>query len=783
MSRRGSLDRHALADLLAVAVTLAAPVFAAGGGVWASMLLLAFAAAALWLSPAVRRLPWWVDLAFLGFVLCGAWGLLPLASLADFPWSRDLTKLGVELPRTISAQPWLTLQGWLTLTATAAWAWFLLAREWRLPRHLLLQIFGLGAVLILLVWIAAAAAGRNLSGVTTQTAFGSFPNRNQSANFAALAGLAFAALALNGRLHRRRLWPFWLAALVVALVAVVWAGSRAGLLLIVVGVGAWFFWMGRTLRFSSPLLLVANGLLLTAGGLLAFGGSLLDRFDFARRTSEELASDFRLLLYRDALPLLGEASWHGIGLGNFAGVFARYRDASFNESRAIHPDSDWVWMIAEMGWLAPLCLGALLWFAFRQCRPFNEGSDRVLRSAGLVAGLAFLLHSLLDVPGHRATLWPGLLLLGLAANPILGSVSARPWLARSVAGVMTLAVIGQFALLTGGARVPGSEKVRSGKAALNRALDRGEWTNAVAHATRALCVAPLDWELYFGRASALVMVGADTQPAQRDFAVARYLEPNTRVAFDEGVAWLVRESDFVEANTFIGPRPELAAAAWRQVFTRPVRDTANVYGTMVFFAMRYPEIQPYLRELAGTDPARLAVFLERAPSAAVPEALNALLAASPDLEAVPTDRLRRVLGLWFEFGDRDRLLRELPTRPRWLLAGWIFLGDALVAQGELKRACELGRAHVPAPELPPSDVSLNFAREAYTTTPGDVSAAVRYFQKLSDEKQYDEALRVITALVKHPQAPAYVDWLEADLRERLGDLPGSWAAWRRGGSR
>jgi O-antigen ligase len=783
MPRGGSLDRHALADLLAVGVTLAAPVFAAGGGAWQGAVLLALAAATLWLSSAVRRLPRWVNLAFLGFVLCGAWGLLPLAPLADFPWWRDLGKLGVELPRTISAQPWLTLQGWLTLTATAAWAWFLLAREWRLPRHLLFQVFGLGALLILLAWIGAAVTGRNLSGVTSQTPFGSFPNRNQSANFAALAGIVFAALALNGRLHRRRLWPLWLAALLVALTAVAAAGSRAGLLLLAVGVGAWFLWMGRALRFSSPLLVLANGLLLAAGGLLAFGGSLLDRFNFAARGPAELAADFRLLLYRDALPLLRDASWHGVGLGNFAGVFARYRDASFNESRAIHPDSDWVWFVAEMGWLAPLCLGALLWFAFRQCRPFNEGSDRVLRSAGLIAGLAFLAHSLVDVPGHRATLLPALLLLALAANPIRAAIPPRLWFTRAVAAAMTLAVLGQITLLTARGRVPDSESIRADKAALDRALERGEWTNAVTLATRALRGAPLDWELYFGRASARVMLGADTQPAQRDFAVARYLEPNPRVAFDEGVAWLVRESDFVEANTFIGPRPELAAAAWRQVFTRPARNAADVYGAMAVFANRYPEIQPYLRELAGNDPARLAVFLQRAPAAAVPEALEALLAASPDLEAVPDERLRRVLGLWAQHGDRERLLRELPARPRWLLAGWVFLGDTLVARGELKSACELARAHLSAPDLPPFQDSLNRAREAFSAAPGDVSAALRYFQKLSEAKQLDEALRIVTALVKHPQAPAFVDWLEADLRERLGDLPGAWAAWRRAGLR
>lgn len=778
------MDRHSFADLLAVVVTLAAPVFAAGGGAWPKVLLLALATLAFWLSPAMRRYPLWVHLAFLGFVLCGAWGFLPLAGTVDFPWRRELAGLGVELPATISAQPWLTLPGFLTLTAVSAWTWFLLARDWRLPRQLLLQVFACGALVILLWWLAAAATGRNLSGVTSQTAFGSFPNRNQSANFAALAGLVFAALALNGRLHRRRLWPFWLGALVVALAAVVAAGSRAGLLLLAGGVGMWFLWMSRALRFSSPLLILTNGLLLSAAGLLAFGGQLLDRFNVTGRGAGELAADFRLLLYRDALPLLRDASWHGIGLGNFAGVFARYREVSLNESRAIHPDSDWVWFIAELGWLAPVCLLALLWFAFRQCRPFSEGSDRVLRSAGCIAALGFLAHSLMDVPGHRATLLPALLLLALAANPAGTPGVTRPWLARAVAAVMTLAVLAQLALLSAGARVPNTEFLRAAKAALARALDRGEWAAAVQHANTGLRAAPLDWELYFGRASARVMLGADTQPAQRDFAVARYLEPNPRVAFDEGVAWLVRESDFVEASTFIGPRPDLAAAAWQHVFARPQPRVDDVYGGMAFFANRYPEIQPYLRALADNDPARLAVFLRFARPDEIPEALEAILAASPDLAAVPDAHLRRVLDSWMQFGDRARLLRELPSQPRWLLVGWVYLGDALAAQGEYKRACELARGHTSAPDLPPPPVEpLNRLRDAFAAAPNDLATGVRYYQKLSEANLFDEALRVVSTLAKKPNAPAYVDWLEADLRERAGDFTGAWTAWRRVGLR
>ncbi len=110
MHRDGSFDRHATADLLVVAVTLAAPVLAAGGAAWPKAVLLLGASGVLWLSPLVRRNSLGVDLAFLGFVLCGGLGFLPLAAFVQFPWWNDLRALGVGLPGTISAQPWLTLQ-------------------------------------------------------------------------------------------------------------------------------------------------------------------------------------------------------------------------------------------------------------------------------------------------------------------------------------------------------------------------------------------------------------------------------------------------------------------------------------------------------------------------------------------------------------------------------------------------------------------------------------------------------------------------------------------------
>src|SRR5258708_24250439 len=93
--------------------------------------------------------------------------------------------------------------------------------------------------------------------------------------------------------------------------------------------------------------------------------------------------------------------WCGVGLGNFRALFPLYRSASINQQSVWHPESDWLWLAAESGWLAVgLALGLAV-AVLRGAFPLTQGSRRHLRAAALAAGIAALLHSTFDVPGHR----------------------------------------------------------------------------------------------------------------------------------------------------------------------------------------------------------------------------------------------------------------------------------------------------------------------------------------------------------------------------------------------
>ena len=123
-----------------------------------------------------------------------------------------------------------------------------------------------------------------------------------------------------------------------------------------------------------------------------------------------------------------------MGLGNFASVFAIFRDLSHGNTPASHPQSDWLWVWAEMGLLAlPLILiGAVL--LTRQVWPLQVGTNQRFRLAALIGALMFALHGFIDVSAHQVgTAYSAMFLLGLSLHrPTQLRISkATPWIFRA----------------------------------------------------------------------------------------------------------------------------------------------------------------------------------------------------------------------------------------------------------------------------------------------------------------------------------------------------------------
>ena len=768
--------------MLVVALTLAAPVLGATNLLWPKAAVILGAALVWWMSPPSRPQPWQFNTLLAALALMGFVALLPRAWFPAAPWSAPLQQLGVTLPSTFSPQPWLTLEKALLLTGGVAWAWYLVSRNWYVERRVLLGLYAGGVLAIAIVSLAAFATGRSFITITGIRIFGVFPNRNQMANFLALGCLIMLALAIHDGMRRHRAAWFWFGGCAVTLAGLPLTGSRAGVLLFAVGTVAWLAWMSRVMHRRRWLAMSLSGLLLLTAALFLFGTPLLSRLRSLATLQTEEAGGSRTLVYLDAARLLKEASWHGVGLGNFEPLFANYRRASVNRYRALHPESDWLWLGIEGGWFAPVLALAALVLIVRQCWPFAKGSDRVLRSAALVCVLLFVAHGLVDVSGHRiGTLWPALFLLGMAAN--------ADWTARRDAvrigrlGAVPLAAIGVVLLLSvlRVTTLPTSATLARLKAGINTALEQKKFGDVLQRANDALRIAPLDWELYFARATARAMTSPATGPAAADFAIARHLEPNPSVAFEEGKIWLGRDAEYVEKSFFLGREPERAAAAWRGLIERHPVDAPEFFEQMMYIAQGYPEMMPHLRSIADRQPRLLLGFLFLCSGAEFDSALQTLLTVDPGLKFASPDQLRRLFRSWAQGGDPAALEQTLAAHPVWLESGWVALGEVREQRGDFEGACALARQFVGRASLPavPGSKDLAGARADFIARPRDLVAGVLYLQRLLDHGAREEALRIVRNLTALPGAPAYLHALEADLCFDQRDFQRAWAAWKR----
>jgi len=301
----------------------------------------------------------------------------------------------------------------LLLFATVVWGSYLCTRRWESRRRTVLAVYCAGLLGMIALALVAEVAGFRIGiwqpvGAT----FGFFPNRNQTGNLIALGGLCMLALAFLMFSRKNKAGYFWAAGYVVCMIAVVVNRSRAGVGMFFLGSLAWVLWVSGRQKRKLGLGLSAVLLLFTV--FLVFGGGTLERFTGRPNRPVDLTADLRFKIYADALKLLPQVSWHGVGLGNFEPVFALHRVKSTGNNRLAHPESDWFWAGLELGWLAPALIlaGAIYWLARHW--PSRSEPSFYLLSAIAVGAILFLAHGLVDVSGHRlGTLWPMIFLASL----------------------------------------------------------------------------------------------------------------------------------------------------------------------------------------------------------------------------------------------------------------------------------------------------------------------------------------------------------------------------------
>src|SRR4029077_16837183 len=159
------------------------------------------------------------------------------------------------------------------------------------------------------------------------------------------------------------------------------------------------------------------------------------------------------------------------------------------DPRALHPDSDWLWLWTEAGW--PAIVLALLGIVLLVSRvfPLREGTNQRYRVAALIAAVLFAIRGIVDVSGHQVgTAFAAIFLLGLALHRPL-SLKANRWMPMlfRIVGIGLLAAGLSLVVAARGQKLfPGSLGA-SGAKRLSVIADRdGNFSETIALTTRAL---------------------------------------------------------------------------------------------------------------------------------------------------------------------------------------------------------------------------------------------------------------------------------------------------------
>jgi O-antigen ligase len=791
--------RHAAWCWILAFLPLLAVVLGGATERWSQGIVLALLGAILVAAPPRFSLGWKLNCVVAGLAALALTGFLPARWFAWPAWRAAMVDdFGFILPSTLSPQPWLTAESGLLFLAGMSWLYLMATINWTAGQRARAgRIFGAGVVALAAVFLLLAKLGIVVPIWLTERNFGPFPNRNQTANFLAVGALPVLACAqLAWRAGRRGASAVWLLGWLVIVLAAFASFSRAGVVLLFVGTAIYVIVQavrgrgrdaaapddvrGRLDRWRAAALGVSLVAVLLST-FLFFGGETLDRFRPASPASpvQSMTTEFRLRIQGDALHMIAASPWCGLGLGNFAAVFPIFRVGSAMPARAIHPESDWLWMVAEMGWLSLALVLAGCALLLRGIWPWRRAPDRPMRTAAAVALVAFAIHSFVDVSAHRlGTCLSVLFVLGLAlrgetpGTPAFRIPARWPGALFRVLGLALMLGGGTWILEARGVLLlPGKQGVARMRAQAVSAAAAGDYATAETDMNQALAWAPLDWSSFYTRAAARVYLRRDEDDAAADFRRARYLEPfSGDLPRDEARLWLAAGHAALAANA-------LVEACRRE----PVK-TGDYMSGVSSAAPHDAAFERQMGRIVRVEPGLLLAFLEQLEPPESGQFIAACLRADPDLRELSPAQRTLFFRLWALRGDTADLAARMARRPDWQRLGWRWWADACGKQGDYQRGCEIDARFAPPPVLPRMEEvevvpRADLAQEA-AAAPGDAALALRLYAAEKKAGEWPAALAAVRRIAAVPDSPGYFHYLEALAAAQTGDWAGSWNAWQ-----
>jgi len=317
--------------------------------------------------------------------------------------------------------------------------------------------------------------------------------------------------------------------------------------------------------------------------------------------------------------------------------------------------------------------------------------------------------------------------------------------------------------------LPGAVGVGNAKQLAVIASRGHNFSEAIKLTTRALNWAPLDWELYYLRATAEIGQREPAQKALDDFRRARFLEPNSEsVPLQEGFVWL-------------RVRPDLALIAWREALRRAGTERTDIFRTIMFTAkLRDPAARQIIRQLAFSEHDLALVYFAQLNAEEFRPAFSKFFDADPDLVAMKPEEKREFFQLWDSRGDINALIAAVNKHPDWLQFTWRTVAKYRGTSGDFRGACELMEKFDSNVVFPPEEKgqSIEQLRERVFRDTNNFSAAYTLYRQQMNRGLIDGALATIRHFTVTRKPPAYFHLLEAQAWAAKGNWERSWNAWQ-----
>jgi hypothetical protein len=328
-------------------------------------------------------------IGIIGLIVCALFGFLPASWFGEPTWHLLFRQAIPRLTNNVSLQPLLTLKGLCQMLSAIFFGMWVV--QWRPTRRILcVRVLASAIAILAVAALVVHAFSISIPGWRPSQGFGPFANRNQTGTLMALgATLAFGLCAYSIR-ARRTGAPLWAMAFGICLVALFYSNSRGPLCLLALG---GFCGILIQQRISvKGFATAASAFLLISAAALLIGGNVSARL--LGLFSE--GAGLRLQIYQDTFQLVKTVPFAGIGLGNFDVIFPWFRHASLNDQRILHPESDWLWLIAETGIVSVFCLVVASACCFSWPALLVRTREQDVQLACKIAIVLFVVNSLFD---------------------------------------------------------------------------------------------------------------------------------------------------------------------------------------------------------------------------------------------------------------------------------------------------------------------------------------------------------------------------------------------------